>query len=146
MDNPAPRPTRKSTLIRVAAFFFIVLPLVIAANLAIWAAFNQPHEAEAWTGEIVGFSYSPYQRDQDPSKGVHPTHDQIAADLKLLSGTAQAIRTYSVIRGLEDIPALAAQDGLSVSLGVWISGDKQRNDEEMANLLQLWKERNVVRV
>src|SRR3546814_10049656 len=100
MDNPAPqRPTRKSSLARVAAFFVFVLPIVIAANLAIWAAFNQPHEAEAWTGEIVGFSYSPYQRGQDPTKGIHPTREQIAADLKLLSGTVQAIRTYSVIRG-----------------------------------------------
>lgn len=146
MDNPAPRPTRASTFLRVAAFFVFVLPLVIAANLAIWAALNQPHEAEAWTGEIVGFSYSPYQREQDPTKGTHPTHDEIAADLKLLSGTVQAIRTYSVIRGLEDIPDLAADDGLSVAAGAWISGDMSRNENEIANLIKLADKRNVVRV
>ncbi len=144
--NPAPRPTRTSTFLRVAVFAVFVLPLVIAANLAIWAALNQPHEAEAWTGEIVGFSYSPYQREQDPSKGTHPTDAQIAADLKLLSGTVQAIRTYSVIHGLEDIPDLAAQDGLSVAAGAWISGDMSRNENEIANLIKLADKRNVVRV
>ena len=155
MDNPtpdAPAPkitpttTSKNSLARVAAFLFLVLPMVIAANLAIWAAFNQPHEAEAWTGEIVGFSYSPYQRGQDPTKGVHPSHDEISSDLKLLSGTVQAIRTYSVIRGLEDIPDLASDDGLSVAAGAWISGDKLRNEQEIAELIKLAKKRNVVRV
>ena len=155
MDNPTPdapapkatpAPSRKGAFARFAAFFFFVLPIVIAANLAIWAAFNQPHEAEAWTGEIVGFSYSPYQRLQDPTKGTHPSHDEIGADLKLLSGTVQAIRTYSVIRGLEDIPDLAAEDGLSVAAGAWISGDKARNEQEIAELVQLAKKRNVVRV
>lgn len=147
MDNPAPqRPTRTSSLARVAAFFVFVLPIVIAANLAIWAAFNQPHEAEAWTGEIVGFSYSPYQRGQDPTKNVHPTREQIEGDLKLLSGSVQAIRTYSVIRGQEIIPDLAATDGLSVAVGAWINADKTRNEAEIANLLKLAPRRNVVRV
>ena len=146
MDNSAPRSSRKNTLIRVATFFFIVLPLVIAANLAVWAALNQPHEAEAWTGEIVGFSYSPYQRDQDPTKGSHPTDSEIQADLKLLSGTVHAIRTYSDIRGLENIPDIAAKYGLSVAVGAWISGDQARNENEITNLITLASKRNVVRV
>lgn len=144
--NSSPRSTRKRTFLRVAVFAVFVLPLIIAANLTIWAALNQPHEAEAWTGEIVGFSYSPYQREQDPTKNTHPTHAQITADLKLLSGTVQAIRTYSVIRGLEDIPDIAAEDGLSVAAGAWISGDISRNENEIANLIKLTDKRNVVRV
>jgi len=158
MDNSAPTPpaeptpendtapTSKFSVARVIAFALFVLPIVIVANLAIWAAFNQPHEAEAWTGEIVGFSYSPYQRDQDPTKNQHPTQEQISRDLKLISGTVQAIRTYSAIRGQENIPELAAEDGLSVAVGAWISGDKPRNDEELKNLIALAKKRNVVRV
>lgn len=146
MDNSAPRSAPKSSLVRVAAFFVFVLPLVIAANLAIWAAFNQPHEAEAWTGEIVGFSYSPYQRGQDPTKNIHPTQEQIRADLKILSGSVQAIRTYSVIHGLEAIPDIAAEDGLSVAVGAWIGTDKPRNQAEVDNLIKLAQKRNVVRV
>ena len=37
MDNPAPLTPSRFSLARVAAFFLFVLPLVIAANLAIWA-------------------------------------------------------------------------------------------------------------
>ncbi|HMM13362.1 MAG TPA: glycosyltransferase [Parvibaculum sp.] len=147
MDNPAsPRTSSRSPLARVAIFFVFVLPVVIAANLAIWASFNRPHEAEAWTGEIVGFSYSPYRLGQDPTKNVNPTREQIETDLKLLAGTVQAIRTYSVIRGQEDIPDLAASHGLSVAAGAWIGTDQKRNDEEIANLIKLAPKRNVVRV
>ena len=146
MDNPAPLTPSRFSLARVAAFFLFVLPLVIAANLAIWAALNQPHEAEAWTGEIVGFSYSPYQLGQDPTKNINPTAKQIDSDLTLLSGTVQAIRTYSVIRGQEAIPDLAAEHGLSVAVGAWIGTDEKRNDEEIANLIKVAPKRNVVRV
>ncbi|MDR3498256.1 MAG: glycosyltransferase [Parvibaculum sp.] len=144
-DNPQ-RLSRKGSLARIAGFLVFVLPIVILANLAIWAAFNQPHDAEAWTGEIVGFSYSPYQINQDPTKNINPTSDQIASDLRLLSGSVQAIRTYSVIRGQENIPDLAAQDGLSVAVGAWINADKARNAEEVANLIKVAPKRNVVRV
>lgn len=146
MDNPAPRTPSKPSLVRVAAFFVFVLPVVIAANLAIWAAFNQPHEAEAWTGEIVGFSYSPFRLGQDPTKGSFPTREQIDDDLELLSGTVQALRTYSVIRGQEAIPDLAAEHGLSVAVGAWVGTDPKRNESEIANLIEVASKRNVVRV
>lgn len=147
-DAPSddPRSWRNSVFVRQAAFFFIVLPLVIAANLAVWAAFNQPHHAEAWTGEIVGFSYSPYRQGQDPTQNRHPSVEQMEEDMRLLSGTVQAIRTYSVIRGQEHIPELAAKYGLSVAVGAWIGPDLARNEQELATLIQLAPRRNVVRV
>jgi exo-beta-1,3-glucanase (GH17 family)/cellulose synthase/poly-beta-1,6-N-acetylglucosamine synthase-like glycosyltransferase len=145
METPAPS-SRKFSLARVAAFFVFVMPVVIAANLAIWAAFNQPHEAEAWTGEIVGFSYSPFRLGQDPTKGAFPSQEQIEDDLTLLSGTVQAIRTYSVIRGQENIPEIAIRHGLSVAAGAWIDADLKRNEEEVQNLIKIAPKRNVVRV
>src|SRR5690606_1911990 len=140
------RSWRHSVFVRQAAFLFIVLPLVIAANLAVWAALNRPHHAEAWTGEIVGLSYSPYRQGQDPTQNRHPTLEQIEADMQLLSGTVQAIRTYSVIKGQEKIPELASQYGLSVAAGAWIGPDLERNENELANLIELAPRRNVVRV
>ncbi|MGB6085387.1 MAG: cellulose synthase, partial [Parvibaculum sp.] len=140
------RSWRHSIFVRQAGFLFIVLPLVIAANLAVWAALNRPHHAEAWTGEIVGLSYSPYRQGQDPTQNRHPTLEQIKADMQLLSGTVQAIRTYSVIKGQEKIPELAAEYGLSVAAGAWIGPDLERNENELANLIELAPRRNVVRV
>ncbi|MBO6906470.1 MAG: cellulose synthase, partial [Parvibaculum sp.] len=146
-EKPAdPRSWRHSVFVRQAAFLFLVLPLVIAANLAVWAAFNQPHHAEAWTGEIVGLSYSPYRQGQDPTQNKHPSLEQIAEDMKLLSGTVQAIRTYTVIRGQEHIPELAAENDLSVAVGAWIGPNLQRNERELETLAALAPRRNVVRV
>ncbi|PKQ04572.1 MAG: cellulose synthase [Alphaproteobacteria bacterium HGW-Alphaproteobacteria-11] len=141
-----PRAWHRSAFVRQAAFFFIVLPLVIAANLAVWAAFNQPHHAEAWTGEIVGFSYSPYRQGQDPTRNRHPSAAQIEEDLKLLAGTVQAIRTYTMVFGQQRIPELAAQYGLSVAPGAWIGPNLERNEVELERLIQAAPRRNVVRV
>ncbi|MEX0837934.1 MAG: glycosyltransferase [Parvibaculum sp.] len=140
-----PRAWHRSAFVRQAAFLFLVLPLVIAANLAVWAAFNQPHHAEAWTGDIVGFSYSPYRQDQNPQRNQHPSAAQIEADMQLLSGTVQAIRTYSVIRGQERIPEIASGYGLSVAPGAWIDTDLARNEQELGALIELAPRRNVVR-
>ena len=141
-----PRAWHQSAFVRQAAFFFIVLPLVIAGNLAVWAAFNQPHEAEAWTGEIVGFSYSPYRQDQDPTRNRHPSAAQMEEDLKLLAGTVQAIRTYSMVFGQQQIPELAAKYDLSVAAGAWIGTNLERNEVELERLIQAAPRRNVVRV
>src|SRR3989338_2028799 len=98
MDKPDPTPEtpqanprswRPSVFVRPALFLFTVLPIVIAANLAVCAALNRPYEAEAWTGEIVGLSYSPYRQGQDPTQNKHPSLSEIEADMKLLSGTVQ---------------------------------------------------------
>ncbi len=141
-----PRSWHHSMFVRQAAFFFIVLPLVIGANLAVWAALNQPHHAEAWTGEIVGLSYSPYRQGQDPTQNRYPSLAQIEDDMKLLSGTVQAIRTYSVSQGQDHIPELAANYDLSVALGAWIGSDLARNERELAAAVSLAPRRNVVRV
>ena len=141
-----PRSWRHSAFVRQAIFLFIVLPLVIAANLAVWAALNRPYEPEAWTGEIVGLSYSPYRQGQDPTQSRHPTMDQIDEDLKLLAGSVQAIRTYSMVFGQQHIPELAAKHGLSVAAGAWIGPNLERNEIELERLIQAAPRRNVVRV
>ena len=141
-----PRSWRHSAFVRQAIFLFIVLPLVIAANLAVWAALNRPYEPEAWTGEIVGLSYSPYRQGQDPTQSRHPTMGQIDEDMKLLAGSVQAIRTYSMVFGQQHIPELAAKHGLSVAAGAWIGPNLERNEIELERLIQAAPRRNVVRV
>src|SRR5690606_41758066 len=107
-EDANPRSWRQSAFVRQAAFIFIVVPLVIAANLAVWAAFNQPHHAEAWTGEIVGLSYRPYRPGQDPTQTRHPPLADREAHIRRLSGTLQATPTSTAIRAQEHIPELAA--------------------------------------
>ena len=56
------------------------------------------------------------------------------------------IRTYSVEGTLADIPRLAEEFGLRVSLGIWISPDIERNEREIAKAIELANSsRSVVR-
>lgn len=137
---------RWPSLVRAIVFLLFVLPLVIAANLSVWSALHRPIEAEPWTGEIVGMSFSPFRLEQDPAQDSYPNLVQIDQDIRLLSGTVSAIRTYSTTQGFERIPTLAQAYDISVSVGAWIGWDKERNAREIANLKKVAFERNVVRV
>src|SRR5205085_1587827 len=82
-------------------------------------------------------SYSPYARSQHPDYGDRPTAEQIRADLKILSPYTQAIRTYSSTGGGELVPAIAAEFGLKVTLGIWIDKNEARNEREIQAAIAL---------
>jgi exo-beta-1,3-glucanase (GH17 family) len=77
-------------------------------------------------------SYAPYQAWQSPLSKTYPTGAEVAADLKLIAGQANGIRTYSAIEGKYDIGALAKQAGLKVWLGIWLSSNPADNAKEIA--------------
>jgi exo-beta-1,3-glucanase (GH17 family) len=130
---------RLSSLI-VATFF-------AALTIAFWAALNQPTPEPAWPARIKGFAFSPYREDQDAVRGDRVSPEQIDADLRLLAGRTHAVRTYSTMDGLDAVPALAARHGINVALGVWLDTRRNRNQQEIANAIQLARlHRNVVRV
>ncbi|NOP02716.1 beta-(1-3)-glucosyl transferase, partial [Klebsiella pneumoniae] len=58
-----------------------------------------------------------------------------------------SIRIYTVEGTQADIPRLAEEFGLRVTLGIWISPDLERNEREIATAIQLANtSRSVVRV
>ncbi len=78
----------------------------------------------------------------------YPLKKEIEADLVLLSGKTNAVRTYTVNGVYESIPRLAAHHNINVALGAWLSSDHTKNEQEIETLIRLAKEnyRNVVRV
>ena len=78
----------------------------------------------------------------------YPLKTEIEADLVLLSGKTNAVRTYTVNGVYESIPRLAAHHNINVALGAWLSSDHTKNEQEIETLIRLAKEnyRNVVRV
>lgn len=126
----------------------LVVVLAIAALCAgLWALVNRPVSAPDWPEQIAGYSFSPFRAGQAPQDGSYPSDAQIRADLELLSSQTDNIRTYSVEGTLADIPRLAEEFGLRVTLGVWISRDLQRNEREIAKAIELARrERSVIRV
>lgn len=65
----------------------------------------------------------------------------------MLSGKADAIRTYTVEGVFEEIPALAYPYKINIALGAWLDKDQVKNQREVETLIQLIEEPpyNIVR-
>ncbi len=114
---------------------WIILGLVGALLVGVWALFNRPDYVPAWPETIQGVSFSPFRAGQSPQRPTaYPSAKQISSDLALLSTKVRSVRTYSVENTLKLVPQLAAEHGLDVMVGLWISSDLERNDEEIAGL------------
>jgi exo-beta-1,3-glucanase (GH17 family)/cellulose synthase/poly-beta-1,6-N-acetylglucosamine synthase-like glycosyltransferase len=129
------------------ASFAIALAIAVLTT-ALWALLNRPGDEPPWPTRIQGFSFSPMREDDDPAKDLLPSIEEIDADLALLQGETYAVRTYSVLGSLGEIPRLARAHGMNVALGAWLDKNKERNEKEITRVVELAKEnfRNVIRV
>ncbi|NND92763.1 MAG: glycosyltransferase [Granulosicoccus sp.] len=119
---------------------WIIISLVGALLLTMWAVFNRPDDVPSWPDTIEGVSFSPFRPGQSPQKTDFPSEEQITRDLELLADRVREVRTYSVEESLGSIPRLAAPLGLEVMVGVWISSDIDRNWAEIGTLRRLLAE------
>lgn len=126
----------------------LVMVVAIAALFTgFWALINRPVSAPDWPEQVSGYSFSPFRLGQTPVDNKYPNDADIRADLELLSQQTSNIRTYSVEGTQADIPRLAEEFGLRVTLGIWISTDWERNEREIAKAIELTNtSRSVVRV
>ena len=130
---------RLSGLLIVAAF--------AALTVSAWALVNRPTPEPAWPKRIQGFAFQPYQKDQDAIRRDDPTLAQIKGDLALLAGKTRAVRTYSTLGTIGEVPALARRFGIHVTVGAWLNSDRVRNSQEVERAIQLANRYdNVVRV
>ncbi|HTV36822.1 MAG TPA: glycosyltransferase [Xanthobacteraceae bacterium] len=114
-----------------------VLALVMCVHAALWLCLRTQVSAPDFKGQLASVSYSPFASSDNPDSGVRPTAAQIRADLKAIAPYTRAIRTYSSTGGAELIPPIAAEFGLKVSVGAWISKDKARNEREIRSAIDL---------
>jgi exo-beta-1,3-glucanase (GH17 family)/cellulose synthase/poly-beta-1,6-N-acetylglucosamine synthase-like glycosyltransferase len=121
---------RKTPSLLIAATFAVL-------TIAVWGLANRPTAEPAWPGRVQGFSFQPFQKHQDAITGDMPTRAEIDGDLALLAGKAEAVRTYSALGTLGDVPALAKRHGLDVTVGAWLGADRERNDQEVERTIQL---------
>jgi exo-beta-1,3-glucanase (GH17 family)/cellulose synthase/poly-beta-1,6-N-acetylglucosamine synthase-like glycosyltransferase len=111
-----------------------VLALVACVHAGLWASLRTKETAPNFTGQLASVSYSP---PTDPESNEAPSPEQIRAELKALAPYTRAIRTYSATHGAELVPPIAAEFGLKVAVGAWIGKDKDRNELEVRNALEL---------
>ncbi|MGH8549851.1 MAG: hypothetical protein ACRERU_14850 [Methylococcales bacterium] len=118
--------------------------LAVCALLAVLYAWDKTRPValvESLTDRLQCVSYSPFreagQSPYDPSLTISPA--QIDADLSLLAQRFRCVRIYSVNQGLQEVPRLAAENGLKVLLGIWIGPDREANESEIRRAIKVAK-------
>src|SRR6478736_9427006 len=114
-----------------------VVALVVCVHAGLWSLLQRQQAVANIDAPLASVSYSPYARSQHPDYGDRPTPEQIRADLKILSPYTNTIRTYSSTGGGELVPAIAAEFGLKVTLGIWIDKNEDRNEREIQAAIAL---------
>jgi len=112
-----------------------ILFLVAVANLTVFALLNRPVEPPPWDGRIEGVSFAPYRAGQGPIDKVFPTEAEIREDLEHIAPHVRSVRSYTSLDGMDQIPRLASEFGLSVTAGAWIDADRKKNEREIKSLL-----------
>ncbi|TLY82475.1 MAG: glycosyltransferase [Gammaproteobacteria bacterium] len=125
----------------------LIAGLFATLTFAVWAYLNRPTPEPPWPKRIQGFAFSPFRASEDPTHFEMPTDTEIEADLQLLEGQVNAVRTYSVGGTLSHVPELADRHELNVALGAWLDADRDKNEEQLRTVIDLANtHQNVVRV
>jgi exo-beta-1,3-glucanase (GH17 family) len=88
-------------------------------------------------GKIHGISFSPYVEGQGPGTQIGAA--QIRERLAFIQPYVRWIRTFSCSEGNELIPAIAHENGLKTMVGVWLDDNKEQNEIELANAIEIAK-------
>jgi exo-beta-1,3-glucanase (GH17 family)/cellulose synthase/poly-beta-1,6-N-acetylglucosamine synthase-like glycosyltransferase len=108
--------------------------LVAGLNVLLWTALNRPAQPPGWTGKIDGFAFSPYRRYQNPIRLIYPSADELEEDIRQLAQYTDRLRTYSSLEN-SVIPGIAKRYNMKVLAGAWLDTRSQRNDYELAALI-----------
>jgi exo-beta-1,3-glucanase (GH17 family) len=87
--------------------------------------------------KIHGISFSPYIEGQGPRTPIGPA--QIRERLGFIQPYVRWIRSFSCKEGNELIPGIAAENGLRTMVGVWLDDDREQNELEIANAIDIAK-------
>lgn len=125
----------------------ILLAAAVAlANYLFWSGMGSAQPAPDVQARVNGLTYAPFGRDDAPWVREVAAADLIAADLKQLAGVTGQIRTYSAAQ-FPELPAIAAQNGLRVTLGAWLNDDSENNEREISAALQAARtKKNITRL
>jgi GPH family glycoside/pentoside/hexuronide:cation symporter len=82
---------------------------------------------------IHGLCFSPYIEGQDTDDIL--VEEQIRRRMKIISPYTKWVRSFSCTKGNELIPEIAHKNNKKVLVGAWIGKDKERNEREIASLI-----------
>lgn len=108
----------------------VALIMVVGASALYWTSRDYTVVAPEWDGQVRGIAYSPSRLFTERQSKRIPA-ERIDRDLAQLSKITGRVRTYTVDGGMERVPEIARRYGMTVSLGIWISADLEKNEKEI---------------
>ncbi len=109
----------------------IALIAVVGASALFWISRDYTVSAPEWDGQVRGIAYNPsHTFTQRQNRAITP--ERINADLARLSKLTSHIRTYTVDGGMDKVPGIARHHDMTVSMGIWISADLEKNEQQIA--------------
>ena len=103
----------------------VVVALAACLHAGLWANFQTTGNAPNVNKSLASVSYAPFEGIRNSDEA--PTAAQIRADLKAIAPYTDTIRTYRSTRGMELVPAIAAEFGLKVTLGIGLDTNLDRD-------------------
>ncbi|WP_157581884.1 glycoside hydrolase family 17 protein [Shewanella woodyi] len=85
--------------------------------------------------KIHGISFSPYTEGQKPGNDI--TEAQIKDRLDIIKPNVNWVRSFSCTEGNQHTPKVAKENGLNTLVGVWLDGDLENNEKELANAIEV---------
>ena len=99
----------------------VVVALAACLHTGVWALRQTQASAPSFDGILNSVSYSPFTTAVHPDlEGSRPPEERIRAELKAIAPYTRAIRLYASTGGVEQVPKIAAEFGLKVTLGIWL--------------------------
>lgn len=87
---------------------------------------------------IHGICFSPYTEGQRP--GDRLDKSQVRERLEIVRPHVGWVRSFSCTEGNELIPSIARELGLKTLVGIWLDDDRENNELELANALDIVKQ------
>jgi GPH family glycoside/pentoside/hexuronide:cation symporter len=84
---------------------------------------------------MYGLCFSAYAQGQ--GAGDLLTAAQVRRRIEIVAPHTRWVRSFACTEGHQLIPKLAREQGLKTMVGAWISADRERNDREIAGLIEL---------
>ena len=118
---------------------FLLLLCLSVLVAAAWYLPNRPVDPPGGqVGEkFASLSFSAYRPWESPLSERFPTEAEADADMALVAGEASAVRSYAAIEGSLNTAALAKKHGLKLWQGIWLGGNRAKNEIEMARAIEL---------
>lgn len=121
---------------RPARAFALVLLATLVHLCALWAG-NRPTTPPDAPPGFPSLSFSPHARGSSPEDGGTVDEERVRRAMAAAATVTRRVRTYTVSEGLDVVPRVADEMGMTVTLGIYVDATEERTRREIERAVEL---------